>query len=68
MDHSKDEHAISYLDELKGNQLAYILKKANRMGLINKEITSIYKREDRDGSHIYFEFRKNGFHKETNNG
>ena len=49
------EHALTYTDKLSVKQLDYLIKKANRSGLLGKTISRVYQEEDSEGIHIYFE-------------
>jgi len=50
-----NEHAITYKNELSLVDLDYIIKKANRLGLTNRQLSRVYQQEDEEGKHIYFE-------------
>jgi len=50
-----NEHAITYKDSLSLEDLNYIIKKANRLGLSNRQLMRVYQEEDAEGKHIYFE-------------
>lgn len=49
------EHAVTYKDNLNLEQLEYIIKKANRLGANSKTVTRVFKDEDAEGIHIYFD-------------
>ena len=49
-----NEHAVTYKDKIALEDLDYIVKKANRLGLSNRQLSRVYKEEDADGIHIYF--------------
>lgn len=49
------EHAITLIGEITPEQLNYIVKKANKLGLQKREVTRVYSEEDAEGKHIYFE-------------
>ena len=48
------EHAITVKDHISIEQLNYLIKKANKLGNINRLITSVYMEEDQEGKHYYF--------------
>lgn len=50
-----NEHAITVQGELTMEQLNYIIKKANKLGLQNRQIIRVYSQKDNEGEHIYFE-------------
>lgn len=49
------EHAITYKDKLSADDISYIIKKANRLGLTGRQVARVYSQEDDEGTHIYFE-------------
>lgn len=49
------EHATNIKSECSINDISYLVKKANRMGRMGREIHSVYSMDDSDGSHIFFE-------------
>jgi len=49
-----NEHAITYKDTLSAEELDYLAKKANRLGLLNRQLVRAYQEEDSEGKHIYF--------------
>lgn len=49
-----NEHAIAFKDKLSLEDLNYIIKKANRLGLNSRQLTSIYKEEGDHITHVYF--------------
>jgi len=49
-----DEHAITYKDKLSQNDIDYLIKKANRLGLAGRQIAHVYEREENTEKHIYF--------------
>lgn len=53
-DNMVTEHAISYKDKLSVEDLNYLIKKANRLGLSNRSIIRVYQEEDDEGIHVYF--------------
>jgi len=50
-----NEHAITYKHNLSIENVDYIVKKANKLGLLDRKISSVYQQEDADGKHVYFE-------------
>lgn len=57
-----NEHAITVKENISMEELNYMVKKANRLGKMNREISRVYSQEDDEGKHIYFEVEgiKNG--------
>lgn len=53
-DNMFNEHAIVYKEKLSVEDISYIIKKANRLGLKNRQIIGAYQEEDEEGTHIYF--------------
>jgi len=49
-----DEHAITYKDELSIEDLNYLVKKANLLGLSNRKVFSVYEEKRNGETHIYF--------------
>ena len=49
-----NEHVITYKDNPSIEDLNYIVKKGNRLGLTNRQILRVFKEEDEDGTHVYF--------------
>jgi len=49
-----NEHAVTYSDKLSLEDLNYIIKKSNRLGLNNRQLIRVYQEEDADGIHVYF--------------
>lgn len=50
-----NEHAMTVKETITMEELNYMIKKANRLGKMNREITRVYAQEDDEGKHIYFE-------------
>lgn len=50
-----NEHAITYQESLTLENLNYIIKKANRLGLRDRQLLRVFQEEDSEGKHIYFE-------------
>lgn len=53
--HMKNEHAITIREKCSISEISFLVKKANRMGKMNRDVHSIFSKDDDDGSHIYFE-------------
>ena len=51
----RNEHAITYREKISMKELDYLVKKANRLGKIDREIVHVYQTEDEEGFHVYFE-------------
>jgi len=49
-----NEHAVTYKQSLDIEDLDYIIKKANRLGLRNRQLVRVYQEKDSDGTHLYF--------------
>ena len=49
------EHAVTINSDISEQELEYIIKKANRIGLSGREITRWFFENDSDGKHLYFE-------------
>ena len=54
-DNMINEHAITYKDILSVDQINYMAKKANRLGLSKRQLVRVYQQEDEEGTHVYFE-------------
>lgn len=50
-----NEHALTYKDILTVEDINYMTKKANRLGLSNRQLIRVYQQEDEEGTHVYFE-------------
>lgn len=50
-----NEHAITLTSEITHDQLNYLIKKANKLGLQQRQIIRVYSQDDNEGRHIYFE-------------
>lgn len=50
-----NEHALTVKCEIKVEDLDYMVKKANRLGRLSREVVRVYSQEDNEGKHIYFE-------------
>lgn len=50
-----NEHAITIKDKMSIEDINYIIRKANRLGLRDREVTRVFSRSDEHGAHIYFE-------------
>lgn len=53
--HMINEHAITVNGEIDMDHLAYLVRKANRLGYCRREVKRIYCEEDSGFRHIYFE-------------
>lgn len=51
------EHAITYSQKLSTEDLEYIIKKANKLGKLEREVLGVREEEDEEGIHIYFDLR-----------
>lgn len=51
----RNEHAVTYRDKISMKDLEYLVKKANHLGKIDKEVGHVYQTEDSEGFHVYFE-------------
>lgn len=49
------EHAITFNESLTAKQLEYLAVKANRLGMIGREVLRVYTQEDGEGKHVYYE-------------
>lgn len=49
-----NEHAILLKDKPSIDDMYYLIKKANRLGLSDRQIMGVYKEEKEDGTHVYF--------------
>ena len=50
-----NEHALTVKGEITLEELNYLVKKANRLGMQNRAIVRVYAQEDNEGKHIYYE-------------
>jgi len=57
-----NEHAKTVRGEVTIEDLNYMIKKANRLGLKDRSLVRVYMQEDNEGKHYYFEVEgmKNG--------
>lgn len=53
-DHMVNEHAVTYKEKLSVEDIDYIVRKANQLGLSNRQVIRVYQEEDKDGTHLYF--------------
>lgn len=53
-DNMINEHAVTFKGKLSLEDLNYIVKKANRLGLMNRSLTNVFQTDDKEGSHLYF--------------
>lgn len=51
----RNEHAITYRDKISMKDLEYLVRKANRLGKLDREVVHVYQTEDDEGFHVYFE-------------
>lgn len=49
------EHAKTVRDNITVEDLSYMTKKANRLGLFSREVHRVFMEEDDEGKHFYFE-------------
>ena len=49
------EHAITYREKINIQELEYMVKKANRLGKMGKDVISVFQHDDQEGMHVYFE-------------
>lgn len=49
------EHAITYQDRLSIADLDYIIKKANKLGRLGREVVRVHEESDAEGVHVYFD-------------
>lgn len=49
------EHAITYKDRLSIADLEYIIKKANRLGKVERDVVRVHEETDSEGTHLYFD-------------
>lgn len=50
-----NEHAVTYSGLLTTEDLSYLVKKANQLGLKERKIHRVFLQEDNEGTHVYFE-------------
>lgn len=50
-----NEHALTLNGEIKSEELKYMVQKANRLGMQNRQILNVFTLEDAEGKHVYFE-------------
>ena len=50
-----EEHALAVHENISLEDLNYLIKKANRLGLSSREIARVYEYKEGDTRHIYFE-------------
>lgn len=50
-----NEHAVTVKGHITQEQIAYLAKKANRLGLQKRQLFRVYTQDDEEGSHVYFE-------------
>lgn len=50
-----NEHAITVRDKIRIEELNYMLRKANLLGIKNRKLSRCFVQEDDEGQHYYFE-------------
>lgn len=50
-----NEHAITYKNSLSIADIDYLAKKANKLGRCGREVVRVYRNEDSEGIHVYYE-------------
>ena len=50
-----NEHAKTIRFEISVEDLSYMVKKANKLGISGRSISRVYCEEDDEGKHYYFE-------------
>lgn len=50
-----NEHAKTVVEEITMEDLDYMVKKANKLGLANRQIVRVFSEKDNEGEHIYFQ-------------
>lgn len=50
-----NEHALTVKNDPTKEDLAYLIRKANKLGLRQREIVRVYTQDDEEGKHFYFE-------------
>jgi len=53
-DNMVNEHAVTYKEKLSIEDLDYLIRKSNQLGLSNRQVIRVYQEEDKDGIHVYF--------------
>lgn len=48
------EHAVTYDKKLTIEELNYIVKKANKLGKIDRDVLDVHEESDEEGTHVYF--------------
>lgn len=48
------EHALLIKEEISIQDLEYLVKKANKLGITNRVITGITEEKDFEGKHIFY--------------
>lgn len=49
------EHARTVQETITASDLEYLVKRANQLGKIDRQIFRVFMQEDEEGKHIYFE-------------
>jgi len=48
------EHALTIKEKITMQDLDYLVKKANRLGMASRQIVRVYQEEDAEGCHVYY--------------
>lgn len=51
----RTEHAITSLKSIDLIDLAYLVKKANKLGRCGREVIRVFEEQDEEGHHVYFQ-------------
>ncbi len=62
------EHAVTYKDRLEIADLDYIIKKANKLGRIGREVVRVHEESDEEGVHVYFDVTGMKYEQRRNEG
>ncbi len=49
------EHAITYKDKLSIVDMDYMIKKANKLGRLGREVIRVHEESDDEGIHVYYD-------------
>jgi hypothetical protein len=49
------EHARTVQESITASDLEYLVKRANQLGKLDRQIVRVFMQEDAEGKHIYFE-------------
>ena len=50
-----NEHALTVRTTLSMEDITYMLKKANKLGISSRKISHVFSQIDEEGTHYYFE-------------